>query len=116
MGAWLLLSGDEEEEELPPKAAGRNAFFTSFSLLFLMEMGDKTQLATLGLAAGLDHPASVLAGAVLAMVLVNAPAIWLGHRYASRLPRCMLNRISASVFSLVGLGLLIRLIGWGAAT
>lgn len=109
MGSWLLFAGSEDDEELPPKAAGRNAFLTTFSLFFLMEMGDKTQLATLGLAAGLDHPALVLSGAVLAMVLVNAPAIWLGHRYASRLPRMLFNRISAGVFVLVGLVLIVRL-------
>ncbi|MCC5865973.1 MAG: TMEM165/GDT1 family protein [Wenzhouxiangella sp.] len=110
MGTWLLFAGKENDEEVPPKAAGRNAFLTTFSLFFLMEMGDKTQLATLGLAAGLDRPALVLSGAVLAMVLVNSPAIWLGHRYASRLPRLLLNRISAGVFVLVGLVLMVRLL------
>ncbi len=110
MGSWLLFADKEDDHELPPKAAGRNAFLTTFSLFFLMEMGDKTQLATLGLAAGLDHPALVLSGAVVAMMLVNAPAIWLGHRFASRLPRTLLNRISAGLFVLVGLILIVRLI------
>lgn len=112
MGSWLLLSSADDGEELPPKGAGRNAFRTTFSLFFLMEMGDKTQLATLGLAAGLDHPALVLSGAVLAIVMVNAPAIWLGHRYASRLPRTLLNRISAALFILIGLVVVLQIIGW----
>ena len=113
IGAWLLFSASGEDEELPPTTAGRNAFLTTFSLFILMEMGDKTQLATLGLAAGLDNPALILSGAVLAMVAANAPAIWLGHRFASRLPRRLLNRISAIVFVLIGVALIARLVGWG---
>ncbi len=109
MGLWLLRAGraaDTEQEGLP-KVSGRGAFGTTFLLFFLMEMGDKTQLATLGLAAGLPRPAMVYCGAVLAMVAVNTPAIWLGHRYASRLPQQLFKRISGLVFIVVGIVLLI---------
>ncbi|TVQ33211.1 MAG: TMEM165/GDT1 family protein [Wenzhouxiangella sp.] len=110
LGTWLLLAKTEDEDESLPSTGRRSAFIATFSLFFLLEMGDKTQLATLGLAAGLDHPALVLTGAVVAMVAVNAPAVWLGHRYASRLPRRLLNRISAGIFVLVGLFLMVQLL------
>lgn len=107
MGLWLLWHGNGDDEEGLPEVSGRGAFATTFLLFFLMEMGDKTQLATLGLAAGLTQPVLVLTGAVLAMMAANAPAIWLGHRYASRLPVRLLQRISALVFILVGVVLLL---------
>ncbi len=107
MGIWLLWASASDDEEALPQVSGRGAFMTTFLLFFLMEMGDKTQLATYGLAAGLERPALVLAGAVLAMVAANAPAVWLGHRYASRLPQALFKRISAVVFILVGLALLL---------
>jgi putative Ca2+/H+ antiporter (TMEM165/GDT1 family) len=115
-GLWILLfdgPGDGEDEALEQSHHG--AFLTTLWLFFVMEMGDKTQLAVVGLAAALASPTGVFVGATLGLAAANLPAVWLGHRYASRLPRATLNRISGVVFVLVGAALLIYRIALAGA-
>lgn len=117
IGAWVLVfDGAEDESGIEDDGereavdrSGRGAFLTTLWLFFAMEMGDKTQLAVVGLAAALPSNAGVFAGATLGLVAANAPAVWLGHRYASRLPRRTLNRLGGALFVLVGLGLILYL-------
>ncbi|MCC5871634.1 MAG: TMEM165/GDT1 family protein [Gammaproteobacteria bacterium] len=111
MGLWVGLDpGTEDAGEVLPAVSQQRAFWGTASLFFLMEMGDKTQLATFGLAAGLEQPAMVFLGSVLGMMAVNAPVIWLGHRYAASLPRRRINQVAASMFVLIGLGLMLGLL------
>jgi putative Ca2+/H+ antiporter (TMEM165/GDT1 family) len=105
-GLWMLLSAPEGHDEAPA-TRGRGAFLTTLWLFFVLEMGDKTQLAVVGLAASLPSPTGVFVAATLGLAAANVPAVWLGHRYASRLPRALLNRIGGVVFVLVGAGLMI---------
>lgn len=106
-GAWLLLwPGSDDAGDEAPAPGGHGAFLTTLWLFFVMEMGDKTQLAVVGLAASLPSPGGVFAGATLALAAANVPAVWLGHRYASRLPRRRLDRIGGAIFVLVGAALL----------
>ena len=108
IGAWMLFGHacDDDETE-PPPATGHGAFLTTLWLFFIMEMGDKTQLATVALAAGLPSAQWVFAGAALGLAAANMPALWLGHRFASRLPHALLHRLSAGVFIVIGLALMI---------
>lgn len=107
MGLWAgLHPGEDDASEALPAVSQRRAFWGTASLFFLMEMGDKTQLATVGLAAGLEQPAMIFFGSVLGMMAINAPVIWLGHRYAASLPRRRINQVSAGMFVLIGLGLM----------
>lgn len=108
IGIWMLRRGSQEDEEDGDHGIfGRGAFLTTFWLFFVMEMGDKTQLAALALATGLPNAYGVFCGATLGLAAANLPALWLGHRFASRLPRNLLNRISGGLFIVVGLGLLV---------
>jgi Ca2+/H+ antiporter, TMEM165/GDT1 family len=105
MALWTLRGGDEDSDDLPP-VSNRGAFLTTFLLFFLMEMGDKTQIATAALAANFETVVWVVAGSTLGMLAANAPAVWIGHRYATRIPARMMRRISAGIFALIGLWVL----------
>ncbi|WP_018954114.1 TMEM165/GDT1 family protein [Thioalkalivibrio sulfidiphilus] len=104
MALWTLR-GDHHEEHAP-EISVRGAFLTTFVLFFLMEMGDKTQIATAALAANFDTVVWVVAGSTLGMLVANAPAVWLGHRYADRIPARLMNRIAAGLFLAIGLWVL----------
>ncbi|MGM0657366.1 MAG: TMEM165/GDT1 family protein [Pseudomonadota bacterium] len=105
IGGWILF-GHEHADETPP-VSSHGAFLTTLWLFFIMEMGDKTQLATVALAAGLPSATWVFAGAALGLAAANVPALWLGHRFASRLPHALLHRLSAGLFIVIGLALMI---------
>lgn len=105
IGGWILF-GHEHTDETPP-VSSHGAFLTTLWLFFIMEMGDKTQLATVALAAGLPSATWVFAGAALGLAAANVPALWLGHRFASRLPHALLHRLSAGLFIVIGLALMI---------
>jgi len=107
IGAWMLF-GHEQDDAEPPPATSHGAFLTTLWLFFVMEMGDKTQLATVALAAGLPSMVWVFAGSALGLVAANVPALWLGHRFASRLPHALLHRLSAGLFILIGIALMIH--------
>jgi len=107
IGLWMLRESEDDEEAQTSPISNRGAFLATVWLFFVMEMGDKTQLATVALAAGLPDPGWVLAGAALGLVAANLPALWLGHRFADHLPRRLLHRIGAVVFISLGFGTLI---------
>ncbi|MDT8451016.1 MAG: TMEM165/GDT1 family protein [Wenzhouxiangellaceae bacterium] len=105
IGIWILFGREEDDESAPSKST-HGAFLTTLWLFFIMEMGDKTQLATVALSAGLPNAAGVFAGAALGLAAANLPALWLGHRFASRLPHALLQRVSGGLFVVVGLVLI----------
>lgn len=114
IGAWMLFGharddnrDDNRDATEPPPATSHGAFLTTLWLFFVMEMGDKTQLATVALAAGLPQPLWVFAGAAMGLAAANMPALWLGHRFASRLPHALLHRLSAGLFIVIGIALMI---------
>ncbi|MFN7952303.1 MAG: TMEM165/GDT1 family protein [bacterium] len=100
-GLWTLL-GEEEEDESAAPSSSRGAFWTSATLFFVAELGDKTQLAAIGLAAKYDSIAAVTAGATLAMVVADGLAVLLGERLAERLPKRAIRRGAAALFFLFG--------------
>jgi len=109
IGLWILLGDSHEEKEVPSTSlSSHGAFFTTLWLFFIMEMGDKTQLATVALAAGLPQPLWVFVGAALGLAAANVPALWLGHRFASKLPHALLHRLSAGLFIVIGIALMIH--------
>ena len=103
MAAWMLVPDklDEGDHNRRPRFG---IFGTTVLLFFLAEMGDKTQIATVMLAARYDAYVAVVAGTTLGMMLANAPVVWLGERITRLVPIRVVHVVSALIF--LGLGLL----------
>lgn len=98
-GLWALKPDElGEDPQLP--AAG--VFLSTLVAFFLVEMGDKTQLATVALAARFDSLAAVVVGTTLGMMIANVPAVWLGERFAHRVDMNILRRAAAALFAVLG--------------
>jgi Ca2+/H+ antiporter, TMEM165/GDT1 family len=108
MALWMLIPDKLDEDELP-KTSRFGVFGTTLIAFFLAEMGDKTQIATVVLAARYaDAYAWVVLGTTLGMMLANAPVVWLGERIVKRVPIKLVHGVSAALFMLLGVGALIR--------
>jgi putative Ca2+/H+ antiporter (TMEM165/GDT1 family) len=99
-GAWALKP-DELEEGRELRDAG--VFLTTLFAFFLVEMGDKTQLATVALAARYDSLVTVVAGTTLGMMIANIPAVWMGEALAHRINMKAMRWIAAGLFVLLGI-------------
>jgi putative Ca2+/H+ antiporter (TMEM165/GDT1 family) len=75
---------------------------------FIAEIGDKTQIATIALAAAYDNLAAVVAGTTAGMMLANAPVVFLGKAFSDRLPLTALHRLASALFLIVGVVFLYR--------
>lgn len=108
MAVWMLIPDklDADADRSPPRFG---VFGTTVVLFFLAEMGDKTQIATVMLAARYEAYLAVVAGTTLGMMLANAPVVWLGERVTRLLPLRAVHVVSALIF--LGLGLLALLGG-----
>ena len=100
MAAWILVPDRLDEQRA--RTARFGAFGTTLVSFFLVEMGDKTQIATVALAAGYGSIAVVVAGTTLGMMLANAPAVWLGDRILRRVPIRLVHWIAAALFAALG--------------
>jgi Ca2+/H+ antiporter, TMEM165/GDT1 family len=97
-GVWALKPDELEERPLP----ARGIFLTTLIAFFLVEMGDKTQLATVALAARFDALVAVVTGTTLGMMIANVPAVWLGEKLAARVDMRALRWLAAGLFFLLG--------------
>lgn len=108
MAGWMLIPDKLDDEE---DSIGRwqrfGVFGATFVLFFLAEIGDKTQIATVALAARFDSILMVLAGTTLGMMIANAPAVFIGDRLAGRLPISLIHRIAALIFLLIGISVFL---------
>ena len=102
MAVWMLVP-DKLNDEADSKKPRFGVFGTTVVLFFLAEMGDKTQIATVMLAARFDAFIAVVAGTTLGMMLANAPVVWLGERMTRLMPIRVVHLVSAAIF--LGLGL-----------
>ncbi len=109
MAAWTLIPDRLEDEAAKPPRWG--VFVTTLLAFFVVEMGDKTQIATVALAARYDSLASVVAGTTAGMMLANVPAVLLGEVAARRLPMRLVHGIAAAIFLVLGL---LVLLGFGS--
>ncbi|MEC5159033.1 Ca2+/H+ antiporter, TMEM165/GDT1 family [Janthinobacterium sp. CG_23.3] len=105
MAAWTLVPDQIDEDDA--KLAKYGVFLTTLIAFFLAEMGDKTQVATVALAARYDGIVAVVAGTTFGMMLANVPAVYLGERIANRVPLRLVHGIAAAVFALLGLATLL---------
>ena len=97
MAVWMLFP-DKIDDEQPKNAYRGSAFFTTLILFFLVEIGDKTQLATAALAMRYDALFQVVCGTTAGMLLADAPAVWLSEKMLRRINMNWLHRISAMIF------------------
>ena len=100
MAAWMLVPDKLDDSDSKPPRWG--VFATTVVLFFLAEMGDKTQIATVMLAARFDAYVAVVAGTTLGMMLANAPVVWLGERVTRLVPLRVVHSVSALIFAVLG--------------
>jgi Ca2+/H+ antiporter, TMEM165/GDT1 family len=105
MAVWMLIPDKYEEQQAKPPRFG--VFVTTLFAFFLLEMGDKTQIATVALAAKYPELAAVVAGTTLGMMVANVPAVLLGDVAATRLPLRVVRAVCAAVFAVIGVVVLI---------
>ena len=109
MAAWMLVPDQlDDESENINKWQKYGVFGATFVLFFLAEIGDKTQIATVALAARFDSIFWVTAGTTLGMMLANAPAVFIGNKLADKLPISLIHKIGAAIFFLLGVGALFQ--------
>lgn len=105
MAIWTLIPDKFDEEEA--KFARFGVFGTTLIAFFLAEMGDKTQVATIALAAQYQAFYAVVAGTTLGMMIANVPAVILGDRIANRIPIKLVHSIAALIFAIIGVATLM---------
>ncbi|MFM8664782.1 MAG: TMEM165/GDT1 family protein [Betaproteobacteria bacterium] len=107
MAAWMLVPDEIDEET----AAGRQrfgVFGTTVVAFFLAEIGDKTQIATVALAARYTELVAVVLGTTLGMMVANVPAVFLGDRIAKRLSMRVVHGLAALIFAVLGVLTLLQ--------
>jgi Ca2+/H+ antiporter, TMEM165/GDT1 family len=103
MAVWTLIPDSDDDTSARAATSGWAAFVTTSIAFFLVEMGDKTQIATVALAARFDPLLAVVIGSTAGMMLANAPVVWLGHKLADRLPLRALRFGAALLFAALGI-------------
>lgn len=111
MAAWTLVPDklDEDEDSVTHRGS---AFLTTLVAFFLVEMGDKTQVATIALGAQYHSVLVVAAGTTLGMMLANGPAVFLGEKLVEKVSLKLTRTIAALLFLLLGLWQLAEVLGW----
>lgn len=109
MAAWALVPDRLEAGDTPPGMLATGAFLATLTCFFLAEMGDKTQVATILLAARLDGLAWIVLGTTLGMMLANVPVVLCGHAVAARVPARAVRVAAAVLFAVLGAAVLA---GW----
>ena len=101
MAVWMLIP-DKVDAETAGRAARFGVFGTTVLAFFLAEMGDKTQIATVALAARYESLTAVVAGTTLGMMLANVPAVFLGDRIARKVSMRLVHGVAALIFAVLG--------------
>ena len=111
MAVWTLVPDKLDDEEDQSVAPRFGVFGTTLVAFFLLEMGDKTQVATVALAARYASLVAVVAGTTLGMMIANVPAVLLGEVAARKLPMQVVHRVAAAIFLALGVTVLL---GYGS--
>ncbi len=106
MALWTLKPDTLKEQAAGPHKAG--AFLATLVAFFIAEMGDKTQIATVALAAAYSNLVAVVAGTTSGMLLANAPVVFLGNAFSKRLPLKAIHYAASALFLALGVLFLIR--------
>jgi putative Ca2+/H+ antiporter (TMEM165/GDT1 family) len=108
MAVWTLIPDKYDDDDDARATTSRfGVFGATLVAFFLLEMGDKTQIATVALAAKFDSLVGVVAGTTLGMMLANVPAVLLGEVAAKKLPMHIVHRVAAAIFFALGVTVLL---------
>jgi putative Ca2+/H+ antiporter (TMEM165/GDT1 family) len=105
MAGWIMVPDKMDEDDA--RLAKYGVFATTVIAFFLAEMGDKTQIATVALAARYESTVAVIAGTTFGMMLANVPAVLFGERIARKMPLRLVHGIAALMFAVLGVGTLL---------
>ena len=111
MAVWTLIP-DKIEEEETQIAKRFGVFGATLVTFFLAEMGDKTQIATVAMAAHYATPLLVVIGTTLGMLIADVPAVFVGDKLANKIPMKLVHSIAAAIFAILGVA---TLLGAGAS-
>src|SRR5580658_8415462 len=106
MALWTLKPDTLDESGAAPRRA--SAFVATLIAFFIAEIGDKTQIATLALAAAYSNLAAVVAGTTAGMLLANAPVVFLGKAFSERLPIRAIHYVASGLFVILGVVFIVR--------
>ena len=106
MAIWTMIP-DKIEEEGTQVAHRLGVFGATLITFFLAEMGDKTQIATVAMAAHYATPLMVVIGTTLGMLIADVPAVFVGDKLASKIPMKLVHSIAAAIFALLGVATLM---------
>lgn len=109
MALWILIPDKLDADDAPKTRGG--VFLTTLTAFFLAEMGDKTQIATVALAAQYQALTAVVLGTTLGMMIANVPAVLFGERAARTLPAKLVHGIAAALFAVIGMATLLGAAG-----
>jgi len=105
MAIWTMIP-DKIEEEETQVAKRLGVFGATLVTFFLAEMGDKTQIATVAMAAKFSSPVLVVMGTTLGMLIADVPAVFVGDKFAAKIPMKLVHSIAAGIFALLAVATL----------
>ncbi len=105
MAIWILIPDKMDSDTLDDTNRGKllGVFGITFVTFFLAEMGDKTQLATVALAASYSTPVLVICGTTLGMLIADVPAVYIGDKLSEKIPVKWVRILSAALFVVIGI-------------
>lgn len=107
MGAWTLVPDKMDDDDTPKTWEKAGAFVATTIAFFLVEIGDKTQIATVALGARFGDLVQVATGTTLGMLIADVPAVFVGHAMAERVPLKLVRAIAAAIFVALGVAALL---------
>jgi Ca2+/H+ antiporter, TMEM165/GDT1 family len=106
MAGWMLIP-DKLDDDENSRFERHGVFLTTLVLFFLAEIGDKTQVATIALAARFDSLVAVVAGTTFGMMLANVPVVFFGEAIAKKIPLTVVHGVTALIFAGLGIAALV---------
>jgi Ca2+/H+ antiporter, TMEM165/GDT1 family len=106
MAVWTMIP-DKIEDEETHIAQRLGVFGATLITFFLAEMGDKTQIATIAMAAHYANPVLVVIGTTLGMLIADVPAVFVGDKLAAKIPMKLVHAVAASIFAVLGIATLL---------
>ena len=111
MAAWTLVPDRLDDDDGAPRTFARGAFMTTLVAFFLVEMGDKTQIATVALGSRFGDALLVTFATTIGMMIANVPAVFLGNALLRYIPLSTVRLVAAGLFLLIGLVVLLQAAG-----